>query len=895
MAETKEYSTGPRRLSLDEMKQFLWGAAVRLRGQIDAAGYKEYIFPLLFFKRISDVYDEQYDGYVAEGGAEYANSQVEDFAIRIPDKAHWRDVRAVTENVGQRLVEAFIAIEQANPGVRTDGRIVGGLEGIFGPKDIWTNKNKMPDHIITSLIEDFSRHNLSLASCPADEMGQAYEYLIGKFADDAGNTAQEFYTNRTVVTLMAEILKPQPGESIYDPTCGSGGMLVKCLDYLREKEESWQSVKVFGQEINALTSSIARMNLYLNGVEDFSIVREDTLSRPGFVGGSHLRTFDIVLANPPYSIKTWNRDAFTHDRWGRNMWGTPIQARADYAFIQHIVSSMNANTGRSATLLPHGVLNREEDKEIRINHVKSDTIEAIIGLGRNLFYNSGLESCVLICSNNKSQKHKHKILFIEAESCTHKQGKQAYLFEEDIRKILNAYNADEDIPGLSRLVDIDEVLQNDGNLNIKSYVKKEEDAETQSLCDIIRELSDVQGSLSRTFAELPFECEKLPAIEYTKARRESPTEDWRLVRLADVAEEYSVRVDNPSESEFDFFIGSDCIGQYDFRIHKKSDASLITSTQKGFRKGDYLLVRRSLYGSDFRERAPRADFDGVCSADIITIREKEGVIADGFLIYVLYQKSLWDFIVSNSNGGLTRRIKWRQLADYEFALPPLDIQKEISDKLWAAYRLKETYKHLLAATDEMVKSQFIEWFGTESKMVKLQDIATYSIGLTYKPENVSEKGLIVLRSNNIQESRLTLDDIIRVDAPIKESLYVKENDILMCSRNGSASLVGKVAQIKEINEPMTFGAFMTIIRSEHSDYLYGYLLTNHFRNQISAGKSSTMNQITQQMLDSITLPSPKPELEIKFSSILRQADKSKFELKRAIEAIDKVIKSLING
>ncbi|MDD6889836.1 MAG: class I SAM-dependent DNA methyltransferase, partial [Bacteroidales bacterium] len=280
MVEVKPYTDVPRRLTLDEMKQFLWGAAVRLRGQIDAAGYKEYIFPLLFFKRISDVYDEQYSGYVAEGGTEYANQQAEDFAIRIPDHAHWRDVRAVTENVGQRLVEAFIAIEQANPGVHTDGRVVGGLEGIFGPKDIWTNKNKMPDHIITSLIEDFSRYNLSIAACPADEMGQAYEYLIGKFADDAGNTAQEFYTNRTVVTLMAEILKPQPGESIYDPTCGSGGMLVKCLDYLREKGQLWQSVKVFGQEINALTSSIARMNLYLNGVEDFSIVREDTLKHP---------------------------------------------------------------------------------------------------------------------------------------------------------------------------------------------------------------------------------------------------------------------------------------------------------------------------------------------------------------------------------------------------------------------------------------------------------------------------------------------------------------------------------------------------------------------------------------------------------------------------------------
>lgn len=893
MAETKEYSTGPRRLSLDEMKQFLWGAAVRLRGQIDAAGYKEYIFPLLFFKRISDVYDEQYDGYVAEGGAEYANSQVEDFAIRIPDEAHWRDVRAVTENVGQRLVEAFIAIEQANPGVRTDGRIVGGLEGIFGPKDIWTNKNKMPDHIITSLIEDFSQHNLSLASCPADEMGQAYEYLIGKFADDAGNTAQEFYTNRTVVTLMAEILKPQPGESIYDPTCGSGGMLVKCLDYLREKGQPWQSVKVFGQEINALTSSIARMNLYLNGVEDFSIVREDTLARPGFVDGSHLRTFDIVLANPPYSIKTWNRDAFTHDRWGRNMWGTPIQARADYAFIQHIVSSMNANTGRSATLLPHGVLNREEDKEIRINHVKSDTIEAIIGLGRNLFYNSGLESCVLICSNNKSQKHKHKILFIEAESCTHKQGKQAYLFEEDIRTIVDAYNADEDIPGLSRLVDIDEVLKNDGNLNIKSYVKKEEDSETQSLCDIIRELSDVQGTLSRAFAELPFECEKLPAIEYTKARRDCPSEDWKLVRLADVAEEYSVRVDNPSESESDFFIGSDCIGQYDFRIHKKSDASLITSTQKGFREGDYLLVRRSLYGSDFRERAPRADFDGVCSADIITIREKEGVIADGFLIYVLYQKSFWDFIVSNSNGGLTRRIKWRQLADYEFALPPLDIQKEISDKLWAAYRLKETYKRLLAATDEMVKSkfdgfksQFLEWFGNVTETTSLSSLIAESYPGEWGKEAKNNNGVKVLRTTNFQNNgHIDYSDVIvrYIEQKKIEKKCLRTGDIILERSGGTKdNPVGRVVLFEAEGEYMfnNFTQLLRPIKSVNPYYLFFYLHTSYNADKASmrAMASQTTGIQNLNMTDYMAKEIPLPSLEEQeqFERLYRQADKSKY-------------------
>ena len=470
MAETKKYRIKDEPISLDEMKQFLWGAATRLRGQIDATGYKEYIFPLLFFKRISDVYDEQYAEFVCEGGEEYAGMQAQELVIRIPDGAHWNDVRSVTENVGQRLVEAFIAIEQANPGIEADGRIVGGLEGIFGPKDGWTNKAKMPDHIITSLIEDFSRHDLSLASCPADEMGQAYEYLIGKFADDAGNTAQEFYTNRTVVTLMAEILQPQPGESIYDPTCGSGGMLVKCLDYLRAKGLPWQGVKVFGQEINALTSSIARMNLYLNGVEDFSIVCGDTLERPAFVEGSQLCKFDVVLANPPYSIKQWDREAFMHDKWGRNFLGTPPQGRADYAFFQHILASMDDKTGRCAILFPHGVLFRKEEEVLRRKLVECDLIECVIGLGANLFYNSPMEACIIICRKNKSKEAKGSITFINAVNEVVRKNAESYLEEKHIAKIYNAYSTQDNIDNFSRTVSNELVLENNASLNIPLYV-----------------------------------------------------------------------------------------------------------------------------------------------------------------------------------------------------------------------------------------------------------------------------------------------------------------------------------------------------------------------------------------------------------------------------------------
>ena len=481
-------------IGLDELKTFLWGAATRLRGQIDAAGYKEYIFPLLFFKRISDVYDEQYDGFLHDGGAEYANMQAEELAIRIPEGAHWKDVRQVTENVGQRLVEAFISIEQANPGVEEDGRIVGGLDGIFGPKDGWTNKAKMPDHIITSLIEDFSKYNLSLAACPADEMGQAYEYLVGKFADDAGNTAQEFYTNRTVVTLMAEILQPKPNESIYDPTCGSGGMLIKCLNYLRDKSQPWQGVKVFGQEINALTSAIARMNLYLNGVEDFSIVREDTLAHPAFVDGSRLRKFDIVLANPPYSIKTWNREAFMNDKWGRNFLGTPPQGRADYAFFQHILASMNEKTGRCAILFPHGVLFRKEEQDLRENLVKLDLIDCVIGIGRNLFYNSCMDACVIICRTNKPAERKGKIQFIDAKNEVTRKNAESYLEPKHIEKITKAYFDFSEIDRFSKIIDNNEILDHNAKLSVALYVKNNNFADNDDL--------DLEEESEELFAQL---------------------------------------------------------------------------------------------------------------------------------------------------------------------------------------------------------------------------------------------------------------------------------------------------------------------------------------------------------------------------------------------------------
>lgn len=506
MAENniKTYRNPDDPITLEELKSFLWAAATHLRGQIDAAGYKEYIFPLLFFKRISDVYDEQFDGFLHEGGVEYAGMQAEELPIRIPDGAHWRDVRQVTENVGQRLVEAFIAIEQANPAKEMDGRKIGGLEGIFGPKDGWTNKAKMPDSIITSLIEDFSKYTLSLKACPADEMGQAYEYLVGKFADDAGNTAQEFYTNRTVVQLMAEILQPQPNESIYDPTCGSGGMLVKCLDYLRNKGEEWQGVQVFGQEVNGLPSSIARMNLYLNGVEDFSIACADTLENPAFIDGSQLRKFDIVLANPPYSIKEWNREKFMNDKWGRNFLGTPPQGYADYAFIQHILASMDENTGRCAILLPHGVLNRIVECDIRKKWLQQDCLDAIIGIGKNLFFNSPMEACIIVCRRKKEPNRVGKILYINARDLVERKETFSYLTENHINEIISLYLGYKNVDNRAAIIDLQDIVDSENCLmTVSKYVKtKDYSSEIIDIPQLVRKWKFQSNEMHRNLNNL---------------------------------------------------------------------------------------------------------------------------------------------------------------------------------------------------------------------------------------------------------------------------------------------------------------------------------------------------------------------------------------------------------
>lgn len=492
-----------RAISIDELKSYLWGAAVSLRGQIDATAYKDYIFPLVFFKRLCDVYDEEYRGYVHDDGVEFAEMMIQERPIQIPFGAHWHDVFQTTEDIGQRLKDAFMQIEHANPPRRIGNRPVGGLEGIFGDKSIWTNKTKMPDHIIRSLLNNLNKLNLSLSACPADEMGTGYEYLIGQFADDAGHTAQEFYTNRSVVDLMAEILQLQPHESIYDPTCGSGGMLIKSLTYLKEKGQEWRDVQVYGQEINTGTSAIARMNCYLHGIHDFSIINDDTLENPAFIENGRVKQFDVVLANPPYSIKNWNREKFAHDKYGRCFLGVPPQDCADYAFIQHILASLDEKHGRCAILLPLGLLSKVSEMEMRTNLIESDLLECIIGLGPNLFFNSPMEAMIMICNKQKSSELKGKVMFINAVKEVERKNGESNLTAEHKEKISCAYFGKKDIENFCKIVDNQTLLSNSSNLTISLYVmpeiEREEVLSLEKSCSLWKSTSE---SVNESIAKL---------------------------------------------------------------------------------------------------------------------------------------------------------------------------------------------------------------------------------------------------------------------------------------------------------------------------------------------------------------------------------------------------------
>lgn len=480
-----------------DLYNYLYEACNKLRGPVSQDNFKEYITPLLYYKRISDVYDEETRAALemSGGDAEFA-SLPEQHRFVIPEGCGWEDVRARSENLGAAIVNAMRKIELANPDT-----LYGVLSTFSAQK--WTDKTSLSDSHIRELIEHLSTRRLGNGDYPADLMGDAYEVLLKKFADDSKAQAGEFYTPRPVVQLLVKILDPQPGETVYDPACGSGGMLIEAVRHMRH--DHLCCGQIFGQEKNVVNAAIAKMNLFLHGASDFNIMQGDTLRSPKILQNSGIAAFDVVIANPPFSLKEWGSTEWSSDRFGRNIYGTPTDACGDYAWIQHMVCSMARGNGRMAVVMPQGVLFRDKiEKEIRRQLIQSDLIEAVVTLGDKLFYGTGLSPCFLILRRFKPARKSARILMIDATKILTPRRAQNVLEQGDIDRIYKLYTDYADVEDYSRVVTIDEIEQKDWNLSPNRYVeyhKEEVRAYEDVLAEFRQAIVDVQLA-SEEFSKL---------------------------------------------------------------------------------------------------------------------------------------------------------------------------------------------------------------------------------------------------------------------------------------------------------------------------------------------------------------------------------------------------------
>lgn len=497
-------------LTKQELESKLWKAADILRGQIDSADYKNYIFSMLFLKRLSDRFGEEVEEVVSEGvDREVALSEPDEHEFFVPAEARWSAISAGSMNLGETLNIAGHQIEDANT-----PRLDGILTGVN-----WNDESKLGspvnrERIIRNLLDHFSALDLRDKNLRADSrdgstnvLGDAYEYLINRFADDAGKKGGEFYTPRSVVRLIVELLQPQEGMRICDPTAGSAGMLIFAAEYVKEHGGDVRNLVLEGQERNLGTLAIGRLNLLLHGLRAARVEAGDVIAEPMLKHPSgRLRSYDRVIANPPFSLKNWGREFAPNDPHHRfNRYGAlPPKTRGDFAFLLHMLGVTNSG-GMVGVVMPHGVLFRGgSEGKIRRGILESDLFEAVIGLAPNLFFGSSIPVAICVLNKAKPAERRDRVLFIDAaQEGYFRQGKaQNYLDAVHIAKIATAYRAFEEVDRFAHVADLEEIQDNDHNLNISRYVDTTEPIEVMSVEEAMTQLREAEDARDEAVSKM---------------------------------------------------------------------------------------------------------------------------------------------------------------------------------------------------------------------------------------------------------------------------------------------------------------------------------------------------------------------------------------------------------
>jgi type I restriction enzyme M protein len=497
-----------KKLDLLTLESTLWSCAEILRGSLNSSEYKDYIFGLLFLKRINDQFDaeralktEQYKHLPAEALDKILEDSKAYSTFFIPKQARWNNFKDLNLNIGAELDKAFKAIEDEP----RNSELVSVLTTAN-----YNDKEKVPDGKLNQLLQLFDGMNLSNDGLESpDILGDAYMYLIKQFADDGGAKGGEFYTPKEIKEVIVQLLKPQEGMSIYDPTAGSGGFLVSAIEYVKKQGQNHRNLQLYGQENTLSTWAICKLNMLLHDVSGATIWKGDTIREPKNTEGATLKTFDMVLANPPFSLKNWGREVAQTNSYNRFNYGVAPASYGDLAFVQHMIASVNSK-GIIACVVPHGILFRGgEEGKIRQAILQDDLFEAVIGFPPNLFYGASIPASVIILNKNKPAHKKGKVLFIEASQGFVKDGNKNKLRPEDIERIVKAYEAFADEDKYAKLVDMEEIQKNDFNLNITRYVDTTEAEEEINIEEVIGRLSNREQELVESKAKINSFLEQL--------------------------------------------------------------------------------------------------------------------------------------------------------------------------------------------------------------------------------------------------------------------------------------------------------------------------------------------------------------------------------------------------